>query len=245
MAIAYSTSGAFYQSTSASSATVTINYAGGTNGILVAYLLTNGANNVTNVQWNGTSLTQIGSALKASGDTVWLSAWYLAAPATGNYNLTANFGTNTRATIFGAFYSGAKQTGQPDASNSGNQSSNPHTLNVTTVAADCWLVTADCAPNRGAFSSSSNFTTRQDVSAQETVFGDSNGSVGAAGSKTVSVTYTLTPSAGYPMFAVSIAPAPDAGPATVKTWDGVTQATGIKTYLGVDLANVKTVNGLS
>ncbi len=34
-----------------------------------------------------------------------------------------------------------------------------------------------------------------------------------------------------------------AGPTTVKTWDGVTQSTGIKTYFGVDLANVKSVDG--
>jgi hypothetical protein len=35
------------------------------------------------------------------------------------------------------------------------------------------------------------------------------------------------------------------GPTTVKTWDGVTQSTGIKTYLGVALASVKSVNGAS
>lgn len=36
-----------------------------------------------------------------------------------------------------------------------------------------------------------------------------------------------------------------AGPTTVKTWDGVTQSTGIKTYFGTPLANVKTLDGLS
>lgn len=35
------------------------------------------------------------------------------------------------------------------------------------------------------------------------------------------------------------------GPTTVKTWDGVTQSTQIKQYMGVDLANVKTVDGAS
>lgn len=209
MAIAHVTSGAFYQSTSAASATVTINYAGATNGFLMAFLMTNGANNVTSVQWNGVSLTQTGSAVKATSDNVWLSAWYLINPAAGNYNLVANFGTNTRATIYGGFYSGVKQSGQPDTSASGVKTGNPHSQSITTNYADCWLMTADVAPNRGAFSSASNFTTRQDISAQETIFGDSNGSVGAAGSKTVSVTYTLTPSSNYPMFVVSIDPAPD------------------------------------
>lgn len=36
-----------------------------------------------------------------------------------------------------------------------------------------------------------------------------------------------------------------AGPANVKTKDGVTQSTGIKTYEGVALASVKTVEGVS
>jgi hypothetical protein len=36
-----------------------------------------------------------------------------------------------------------------------------------------------------------------------------------------------------------------AGPTTVKTWDGVTQSTGIKTYLTASLATTKTVNGAS
>jgi len=36
-----------------------------------------------------------------------------------------------------------------------------------------------------------------------------------------------------------------AGPTTVKTWDGVTQSTGIKTYMGVALASVKSVDGLT
>ena len=35
------------------------------------------------------------------------------------------------------------------------------------------------------------------------------------------------------------------GPTTVKTFDGVTQSTGIKTYFGVAVASVKTVNGAS
>lgn len=35
------------------------------------------------------------------------------------------------------------------------------------------------------------------------------------------------------------------GPTNVKTWDGVTQSTGIKTYQGVAVANVKTWNGIT
>lgn len=30
-----------------------------------------------------------------------------------------------------------------------------------------------------------------------------------------------------------------------KTWDGITQSTGIKTYMGIALASVKSVNGIT
>lgn len=35
------------------------------------------------------------------------------------------------------------------------------------------------------------------------------------------------------------------GPTNVKTWDGITQSTGIKTYIGVALASTKTVDGIN
>lgn len=56
---------------------------------------------------------------------------------------------------------------------------------------------------------------------------------------------TLTPS-GSPVFAVD---GPSVctvvGPAGVKTWNGVTQSTSVKTYLGVALASVKSVIGVT
>jgi hypothetical protein len=56
---------------------------------------------------------------------------------------------------------------------------------------------------------------------------------------------TLTPVAS-PAFVADIpATCVASGPTNVKTWDGITQSTGVKQYFGVDLANVKTVNGVS
>lgn len=57
--------------------------------------------------------------------------------------------------------------------------------------------------------------------------------------------YTLTPS-GSPVFATDVpAVCSVVGPTTVKTFDGVTQSTGINTYFGQTLATTKTVNGIS
>jgi len=48
---------------------------------------------------------------------------------------------------------------------------------------------------------------------------------------------------GLGVFGIYYYAATPAGPTTVKTWDGVTQSTGIKTYFGVPVANTKSVNG--
>lgn len=50
---------------------------------------------------------------------------------------------------------------------------------------------------------------------------------------------------GVEFFMDNIGPVGSPGPASVKTFDGVTQSTGIKTYLEVALASVKTVDGIS
>lgn len=210
MAIAYVTSGSKYQTPTATSNTVTIDFsAGGTDTILVCFLQTNGANNITNIKWNGVDLTQAVAPVKATSDTVWLSAWYLINPDAGNYNLVATFGTTTRSVIAGMFYSGAKQSAQPDSSVGGVEGSNPHNQTFTTIVDDCWIMTGDIAPNNGSMTptATTNFTARQSVAAQEVIYGDSNGSVGVAGSKTVSLTWTNTPSINYPMVCVAIAPA--------------------------------------
>lgn len=48
---------------------------------------------------------------------------------------------------------------------------------------------------------------------------------------------------GYYYDNIGVGTGPVSGPTTVKTWDGITQSTGIKEYFGVALANVKTVDG--
>ncbi len=68
---------------------------------------------------------------------------------------------------------------------------------------------------------------------------DSNGMLGAG--TITNVWSGGTGSNGFVVFVQNAA----AGPANVKTWDGVTQSTGIKTYFGVALASVKSVNGVS
>lgn len=71
---------------------------------------------------------------------------------------------------------------------------------------------------------------------------DTNSAQTPAGSKTLNIGGLVSFALNIGSFAPVASPT---GPTTIKTWDGVTQSTGIKTYFGVDLANVKTINGAS
>ena len=90
--------------------------------------------------------------------------------------------------IFAANYTGCKQTGQPDATGSADTASGTGlSYTVTTVADDCWIVTM--VTNYGGTTvDGTNYVKLQEVRAGID-FGDSNGSVGAAGAKTVSMTW--------------------------------------------------------
>lgn len=98
---------------------------------------------VTGVTYNGVSLTRINTAvMPTSDDRVYL--YYLAGPATGTHNvvISANSG-NAGRTLSGnvATYSGASQTGIPDAQTTTNGSAiTSLTGTLTTVADNTWLV---------------------------------------------------------------------------------------------------------
>lgn len=142
--------------------------------------------------------------------------------------------------ISAANYTGAKQTGLPDATGSANTASGSGlSYTVTTVAADCWIMTAIGNTVGGAITGTSNYTTRE-VPVNGYGYGDSNGSVGAAGSKTVSFTGS---SGRWWAASASYAPAVT-GPAGVKTLNG-TAVASVKTFNGTSWGSIKTFNGTS
>jgi hypothetical protein len=83
-------------------------------------------------------------------------------------------------------YTGVKQTAQPDATASANTASGTSlSYSITTVADNCWIMT--CAGGtQASLDGSTNFTVQQ-TPAPGIKVGDSNASVGAAGSKTVAM----------------------------------------------------------
>lgn len=88
--------------------------------------------------YNGVSMT-LGVSQAVGSNKLWL--FYLVAPATGaNTVEVANFGLRT-GTGHSASYTGASQTGVPDATaTGGNVLLTSLTVSPTTVADNCWLV---------------------------------------------------------------------------------------------------------
>jgi hypothetical protein len=150
VAIAYDSNGTGFGSSTAASFTYAFTVGAGTNRILfvsVHHVAT--IEQVTAITYNGVSLTKIGYAANGSGTAL----WYLLAPATGANNLV--FTALGGSIVFAAAssYSGAQQSGQPDASvvdtthaasAGGDQA---FTTSVTTVADQDWIIAASTGPS--------------------------------------------------------------------------------------------------
>lgn len=238
MAIAYVTSGSGDGAGTTASCSLA---ATASNQTAVIFLRWNSTYNFSSLTVNGSSsgVTQIGSEYNPfAGEKARI--YYLYNPPTSS--VTYEFittGPGDGATIMVGIYSGASST-QADSSNSATSAS-ATSLNLTTtvVAANCWLIGYGRANTTIAAGAST--TQRNKITANILV--DSNGTVGT-GSQSLQITRSTSGVIGGGVISLAEAVAPS-GPTTVKTWDGVTQSTGIKTYLDVALASVKTVNGAS
>ncbi len=153
--------------------------------------VTTGGNDyhVTGVTYNGAALTSVRSDVTTYINSYYYRStiYYLLAPATGS-SLTVS--VSLGGTVFRAFggvvsYSGAKQSGQPDANNgAASAAGGTPTVNVTTVVDNCWVFAV--AIINGYFGSSDNYS-RWLVAGQFGYGGaDTNGPVHPAGTQTMS-----------------------------------------------------------
>jgi hypothetical protein len=92
---------------------------------------------VTGVTYNSVALTYIRSDFAGSRRS---TIYYLIAPATGAHTVAVTLSGTVYTGCGGVVsYTGAKQSGQPDAHNgAGDVSDNPY-VSVTTVADNCWV----------------------------------------------------------------------------------------------------------
>lgn len=123
-----------------STATYTKSYTvnSNTNGILFVGLFASTSDQITGVTYAGVAMTQIGKT--HAGTDRWVYLYYLLAPTTGANNVVASFSASQDAIQgMAVSYTGAFQSGQPDASVTGTGGSYVSPT-VTVVASGCWIV---------------------------------------------------------------------------------------------------------
>lgn len=160
----------------------------GTNRILFVVACSSNPDVVSGVTYNGVAMTKIGASVQNT-NADWVSLWYLIAPATGANNVVVT--GNSTSGLFGvsSSYTGALQTGQPDASG-GNATATSTTFSAsaTAVASNCWAILGVVTGN-SSVSAGSGTTLRQNQSQPNSRASilDSNGVV-ATGSVTLNAT---------------------------------------------------------
>lgn len=148
----------------------------GSDRILFVSALSNGAGGdiVNSATYNGVACTKV-TSLNLTGNQ-WMSLWYLIAPATGANNIVIGVSGSSEGLYgMGASYTGAKQSGQPDSSNTGTAIGNL-TISTTVVASNCWLFSFARNASAGLPTAGTGTTIRGTGVAFEQ--GDSNGVVG-------------------------------------------------------------------
>lgn len=159
---------------------------------------------VTGVTYNGVSMTLVDKTTYPGAGRRGQRLYYLVAPATGANNISASFsGANCNGGSIS--YTGAKQTGQPDSSNTKAQGTSEATMTIATtvVASNCWQI-ACSIDDQGSGGTGLNGAVVRQTNGQGMMFGDSNAAV-STGSQTI--TYDFAGSnAIYGAVTASIAP---------------------------------------
>lgn len=165
----------------------------GSNRILFVATATHGAVSgvsVTGVTYGGAAMTLIGT--KDNGANALLTLWYIVAPSTGinNVVITKNV-TDYSTQGYAISYTGASQTGQPDASSTGGPTTTgSYSQSVTTVVDNCWALMIGAGTSGLTLTAGSNTTIRFNA---EVVFTgsflvDTNSAKTPAGTDTLAVT---------------------------------------------------------
>ena len=179
----------------------------GSNRILVVGVADNDAttgDTITGVTYNGVAMSRIsgGYGTNTDGGTVFL--YYLVAPATGTHNVVVSCSSSHSLSALAASYTGAAQTGQPDANTAQSTSASTSiNISLTSVADKCWAV---IYTKGGDYISASTGTTSRADTAEARKLGDLNGPITPAGS--TSLHWTQNSSQKSASCMLTIAPAP-------------------------------------
>lgn len=204
MAVAFDTASGSYDGGSVASITLNKTSSGSNRIAVIAYMPGGNVGDTSSgVTVGGNAATLVDKRAVNASQYVYL--YYYINPPTASTAYVASSSVNTDMGIAVATYTGAKQSGQPDASVSSGATGNL-TLTVTTVADNSWLVGAARNTGTGPMVVGTGTTSRDATNLLFTL-ADSNGAKTPAGSYSLEFTAAAGNSGGVMM---SIAPAVDA-----------------------------------
>lgn len=178
--------------------------------LFVAVRAEGGTGACTGVTYNSVALTKIGETNVDENN----SLWYLINPATGANNIAVSY-TGAYGQAAAASYTGAKQSGVPDASGTNTGTGTSLAKAVTTVLDNCWVVASGQDNNGAGVTSAGASTTARKQQNNSLVLLDTNEAVTPAGSRTINLSDT-SGSAHLSLVVASFAPATD----VISTYSG-------------------------
>lgn len=207
MAIAFDASGAGNNAGATNTASWS-HTCSGSNRILLVLASQGGSTtqDITGVTYNSVAMTKISEFYETSSSSI-SSWWYLIAPATGSNTVQITSGSSRPLRGMSVSYTGAAQTGQPDAhtDRSDIAAATSSTTSTTTVADNCWVLIGGRTATGANITASTNVTGRQFGSeGNYFLVGDSNAVVTPAGN--LSQTLNYASSTASEVGSVSIAP---------------------------------------
>lgn len=175
----------------------------GTNRILFVfvYLNSGGADLVTGVTYNGVALTLIDKQGNSDSGNDWTYLFYLINPSTGANNVVVSASTSVGIFGMSSSYTGANQSGQPDASAKQTAANGGTvTTTLTTIANNCWTVLGS---GGARITSASTGSTQRATDTAGSAIYDSNGPITPPGSTSMSLTTAAGDRDGYIMASFS------------------------------------------
>jgi hypothetical protein len=180
--------------------------------VSVVAFCVNGTSPITGVTFNGVSMTKVRSDIAAGMFYIEVSIWFLHNPASGAKTISISFVKEEviQGGIFVgcASYTGVSQTSVADAVNGKTgTASGAQTFTVTTVADNCWVVTAG---GNTIATMATTKTKRSTSDMSHDVLADTNAAQTPAGAKTVGYTVGTANNYGWAMSGASFAPVAEA-----------------------------------
>lgn len=184
-----------------SAAATQITYSHTNNGnILVVGASTESNGVVGTVTYNGVSMTPAGTATNNSSEKAYL--FYLLNPTSGANNVVVSVSASVGIRSCSVSYTGAQQSGQPDATSMGSIAAGTTISGtLTTVANNDWIIGYSNSSTGGSPTASTGVTSRANTDTSR--IGDSNGAITPAGAGTMTFTNGASADMNLVMMAIS------------------------------------------